>query len=204
MKVYQEITIIPDDDNAPYFLWSKLYNQLHIALADVANTHGIRTIGVAFPNYRYVERDGKTFATLGSRLRIFAPSRDELEKLNLAKWLDRLKDYVHIKAIADVGDKATGYVVVERQQRPHLEKQAKRFAEFKNLTLDQALEHCLAHKKQPKAYPFIELFSQTNQVPYRLYIKQTVVDKTVDGEFTVYGMHNQGGAMTDKATVPHW
>ena len=102
MKVYQEITIIPDDDNAPYFLWSKLYNQLHIALADVANTHGIRTIGVAFPNYRYVERDGKTFATLGSRLRIFAPSCDELEKLNLAKWLDRLTDYVHIKAIADL------------------------------------------------------------------------------------------------------
>ena len=204
MKVYQEITIIPDDDNAPYFLWSKLYNQLHIALADVANTHGIRTIGVAFPNYRYVERDGKTFATLGSRLRIFAPSCDELEKLNLAKWLDRLTDYVHIKAIADVGERATGTVVVERYRYRDLVKQVERFARFKNLTVEQALEHCLAYKKQPRTYPFIELFSQTNQVPYRLYIKQTVVDKTVDGEFTVYGMHNQGGAMTDKATVPHW
>ncbi len=204
MKVYQEITIIPDDDNAPYFLWSKLYNQLHIALADVANTHGIRTIGVAFPNYRYVERDGKTFATLGSRLRIFAPSCDELEKLNLAKWLDRLTDYVHIKAIADVGERATGNVVVERYRYQDLGKQVERFARFKNLTVEQALEHCLAYKKQPRTYPFIELFSQTNQVPYRLYIKQTVVDKTVDGEFTVYGMHNQGGAMTDKATVPHW
>ena len=204
MKVYQEITIIPDDDKAPYFLWSKLYNQLHIALADVANTHGIRTIGVAFPNYRYVERDGKTFATLGSRLRIFAPSCDELEKLNLAKWLDRLTDYVHIKAIADVGERATGNVVVERYRYQDLGKQVERFARFKNLTVEQALEHCLAYKKQPRTYPFIELFSQTNQVPYRLYIKQTVVDKTVDGEFTVYGMHNQGGAMTDKATVPHW
>ena len=204
MKVYQEITIIPDDDNAPYFLWSKLYNQLHIALADVANTHGIRTIGVAFPNYRYVERDGKAFATLGSRLRIFAPSCDELEKLNLAKWLDRLTDYVHIKAIADVGERATGNVVVERYRYQDLGKQVERFARFKNLTVEQALEHCLAYKKQPRTYPFIELFSQTNQVPYRLYIKQTVVDKTVDGEFTVYGMHNQGGAMTDKATVPHW
>ena len=204
MKVYQEITIIPDDDNAPYFLWSKLYNQLHIALADVANTHGIRTIGVAFPNYRYVERDGKTFATLGSRWRIFAPSCDELEKLNLAKCLDRLTDYVHIKAIADVGERATGNVVVERYRYQDLGKQVERFARFKNLTVEQALEHCLAYKKQPRTYPFIELFSQTNQVPYRLYIKQTVVDKTVDGEFTVYGMHNQGGAMTDKATVPHW
>lgn len=204
MKVYQEITLIPSDDIPPYAIWSKLYNQLHIALADVANTYGIRTIGVSFPNYRYVERHGKEFATLGNRLRVFAPSRETLQKLDLAKWLDSLTDYVHIKAISDVGDKATGYVVVERYRNTDIQKQAERFADFKNLTVEQALEHCLAHKKQPKAYPFIELFSQTNQVPYRIYVKQTVMDRAVDGEFTVYGMHNQSGIITDKATVPYW
>ena len=48
---FQEITLIPDPDIAPYFIWSKLFNQLHIALADVKNKHNIDSIGVSFPDY---------------------------------------------------------------------------------------------------------------------------------------------------------
>jgi len=32
MKVYQEITIIKTPEISPYFIWSKLYTQLHLAL----------------------------------------------------------------------------------------------------------------------------------------------------------------------------
>ena len=88
MKYYQEITLIADD--MPFFeLWSKIFTQLHIALADVKNSHGIDTIGVNFPNYQYTEKQGKTFATLGHKLRIFAPSEQALQTLNLDKWLAR-------------------------------------------------------------------------------------------------------------------
>ena len=41
MNFYQEITLIPDAEISPYFLWSKVYTQLHIALADVKNQHGV-------------------------------------------------------------------------------------------------------------------------------------------------------------------
>lgn len=201
MKFYQELTLIPNDEILPYFLWSKVYTQLHIALADVKNTHGIDGVGVSFPQYHYHhERD---YGTLGCRLRVFG-SRDDLQKLDLPKWLDRLSDYVHLKSIAEVDDKATGYMVVERYRYTSLEKQAERFAQFKNISFEQALTHCQTHKRQPQNYPFIELFSQTNQVPYRLYIKQTAVNHAVNGNFSVYGMNNQGGQLTEKTTVPHW
>lgn len=202
MKFYQELTLIPSDDIPPYAVWSKVYNQLHIALAELANTHGITSIGVAFPNYRYSEKFDN--GTLGARLRVFAPTFEALENLDLARWLDRLTDYIHLKSIAEVGDKATAHVVVERYRFADPKKQAERFAQLKNISFEQALEHCLTHKKQPKNYPFIELFSQTNQIPYRLYVRQTKVDRAVVGAFSVYGMHNQGGQVAEKATVPHW
>ena len=51
MKYYQELTLIADD--MPFFeLWSKIFTQVHIALADVKNNHSIDSIGVNFPNYQ--------------------------------------------------------------------------------------------------------------------------------------------------------
>ena len=50
MNFYQEITLIPDAEISPYFLWSKVYTQLHIALAHVKNQHGVDGIGISFPN----------------------------------------------------------------------------------------------------------------------------------------------------------
>lgn len=202
MKYYQELTIIPNDDIAPYVIWSKLYTQLHIALADIKNTHGISGIGVSFPNYRYHEKYGKGFGTLGNKLRVFADSEASLALLDLPKWLDRLSDYVHIKRIDEVGDKATGQVVVVRYRMLDVVKKAQRFAEFKGISFKDALEHCLEHKTQPKPHPFIALKSQTNGNPYRLTIWQYPTDEMVAGKFNSYGTNNMSSP--NKATVPHW
>ena len=59
---YQEITILTDPEISPYFIWSKLYTQLHIALADLHNKQGIDSIGVSFPNYKFEKKGEKTFA----------------------------------------------------------------------------------------------------------------------------------------------
>ncbi|WP_341461706.1 type I-F CRISPR-associated endoribonuclease Cas6/Csy4, partial [Moraxella osloensis] len=40
MKFYQELTIIPEPEISPYVVWSQIFTQLHIALADVKNSHG--------------------------------------------------------------------------------------------------------------------------------------------------------------------
>ena len=57
---YCELTIIPDPDIAPYFIWSKLFTQLHIALAEMKNKHDIESIGVSFPDYHYDDKKEKS------------------------------------------------------------------------------------------------------------------------------------------------
>ena len=49
MKFYQEITLIDQAEISPYFIWSKLYAQLHIALAEQKNIEDKVSIGVSFP-----------------------------------------------------------------------------------------------------------------------------------------------------------
>lgn len=199
MKYYQELTLI-NSEKPFYEIWSSIYQQLHIALADIKNTHGIDNIGISFPNYRYEEKNGKTFATLGDKLRIFAQNKEALEQLNLNKWLERLIDYVHIKTICEVGNQAISHVVVKRYRYQNIEKKAKKFAKFKEISFEEALKHCQTYKQPLKHYPFINLKSETTQNPYKLAICQEVVDVPVVGTFNTYGINN----FSNNVSVPHW
>lgn len=188
MKFYQELTLLPDEENDLYFLWSKIYTQIHIALADRQNKYGNQTIGVSFPQYRC----GKDFGTLGAKLRVLAPSEDELNQLNLVQWLGRLGDYVHLKSVQAVPQHHR-HAIFKRHRPKDLQKVAQRFARFKGIDFDTALIHCQNHKAKPQNYPFIELVSETskkeNKDPnFRLYIAKQAVETAVSGEFGAYGL----------------
>lgn len=199
MKFYQELTIIPEPEIPLYDMWTRVFTQIHIALVDVKNTQGIDTIGISFPNYQYNEKSGKTFATLGYKLRVFTPSEDELHALDLAKWLARLVDYVHLKSIQPVPDKHS-YVIVRRYRHEDIKKVATRFARFKNIDYEMALTHCQTYKQLAKTYPFIALTSETTKVGYRLLIWQQSASEAIAGKFNTYGINGMKG----KVTVPHW
>ena len=199
MNYYQEVTLI-EGDKKLYELWSDVYNQIHIALAEAKNEHNIDTIGVSFPNYRYEEKGDKVFASLGDKLRVFAPSQKDLKTLNLDKWLERLTDYVHVKRISEVSDKAKEHIVVRRYRHKNVLKQAEAFAEHKGITLEAALIHCAKHKQDNKPYPYINLRSISNNQPYALSIIQEMADNETQGSFNSYGINNAA----DKVTVPHW
>ncbi|WP_019671929.1 type I-F CRISPR-associated endoribonuclease Cas6/Csy4 [Psychrobacter lutiphocae] len=198
MKYYQELTILPDPEISGYFIWSKLYNQLHIALADIKNTHKIETIGVSFPDYYFDSKNGKS-SKLGNKLRVFAPNKEGLENLNLNKWLERLTDYVHIKPIKDVPDKIEGYLSVHRYRFKPVEIQARSLAKKLGISLDDAMA-TIAKRKPEKPVPYIRLMSETNKSPYMLKVLQQPADKPTLGEFNTYGMNG----MSDNITVPHW
>ena len=203
MKFYQEFTLI--NGNKPlYVIWSELYRQLHIALADLKNQHGIERIGVSFPEYRYEEKDNQhgkstTFATLGGKLRVFAPEQTDLLLLDLPTWLERLNDYVHMSSIKEVGN-VTSHLIVKRYRYKSLEKKAQDYAVLKNINFDAALAHVKQYRQMPKHYPFIHLKSQTNQSEYKLSVWQEVADEENLGSFNTYGMNN----MSNMVTVPHW
>lgn len=183
MKFYQEITLIPDDEIAPYFLWSKVYTQIHIALAHAKNEYQLTGFGVSFPQYRF----DKKGATLGLKLRVFAETEEELGQLNLANWLERLSDYLHLKSVQAV-PKNCRYAIFKRHHAKNLQKVAQNFAEFKGIDFQAALKHCETHKAQPKNYPFIELKSETTGQNFRLSIAKETASTSASGEFSSYGL----------------
>lgn len=196
---FQEITIIPDPDIAPYFIWSKLFTQLHIALADIKNNHGIDSIGVSFPDYHYDNKNEKS-SKLGLKLRVFAPRQKDLETLNLDHWLARLTDYMHVKGIKDVPtDKITDYVSVHRYRFKPIETQVDSLAKKMKISNDEAMA-IVAKRKAELKLPFIRMYSESNKTHYPLQILQHPCDEKVMGNFNVYGMNG----MTGHVTVPQW
>lgn len=221
MRFYQEITLIKTPEISPYFIWSKLYTQLHLALVEQQNLDKMVNIGVSFPEYAYQEKEGKEFASLGTKLRIFASSEQELQKLNLNKWLDRLMDYVHIKSIRPIPSNANSYLLVkryrvttnlERLTRRFMRRESKRtgreisfeeaqkiqnlrFLEEKKVTLEKAK----AHYTNPlvKDLPFVKIKSLSGEQEFSLLINQQPVDQQQQGSFSTYGL-------SSKATVPNW
>lgn len=196
---YQEITIIPDPEIAPYFIWSKLFTQLHIGLADVKNKHDVDGIGVSFPDYHYDDKKEQS-SKLGLKLRVFAPNQKDLETLNLNDWLSRLTDYVHIKGIKDVpADKITGHVSVQRYRFKPIAVQAQTLANKLQVSYEEAMT--IVDKRKPEmALPFIQMRSQTNNSNYRLKVLQLPCDNPKAGSFNVYGINGR----SDTVTVPQW
>lgn len=220
MNYYQELTVIKSPDISPYFIWSKLYTQVHLALVEQAKaTYGEQAeksdIGVSFPEYACFEKNGETIAILGSKLRVFAKTEAELQRLNLNKWCERLLDYVHIKTIAEVGHKAKSHVLVKRfRQEKNLDPKTQNFAqkcgkpfeEVKASRIDNiakkydiSLEEARRRYEAPvlEKRPFIKMKSLNNKSFFSLEIEQIVMDKPQQGTFNTYGLSTQ-------ASVPHW
>lgn len=59
MHHYIELTLIKDSEISPYFIWSKLYTQLHLAFVEQKDANEQIPYGVSFPEYKSVEVKGK-------------------------------------------------------------------------------------------------------------------------------------------------
>lgn len=221
MKYFIELTLIEDSKYSLYEVWSKLYMQVHLAFVEQQNPDETVNFGVSFPDYRFQEECDKSFGYLGDKLRVFASTEQELEQLNLHKWLNRLADYVHIKSIKPVPEKIDSYLQVnryrsvtnlERLTRRFMQRESKRlgrqlsfeeaqalqnqrFAKEQKVSLQEAEKHYLSPKV--KAFPFIKLKSESTQKEFSLQIEQQAVSEKKEGSFSTYGFSSH-------ATVPHW
>lgn len=223
MRFHQEITIIKTPDISPYFIWSKLYIQLHLALVEQQNLDKTVDIGVSFPEYHCFEKDNKTISVLGSKLRVFANNQVALEQLNLSHWLSRLADYVHITSVKEVPSHVSEYLQVaryrpnlnmERLTRRFMRRESKRtgreisFEEAQEIQnqrfVDKAegeisLEAAKSHYSDPevKDLPYIKMKSLSGEREFSLLINQQPVEQQQQGGFSTYGL-------SSKATVPNW
>lgn len=194
MSFYQEITLIDHVEISPYFIWSKVYGQLHIAFAEHKNNEDKVPFGVAFPQYFYDEAKKK--GSLGKKVRIFAPTKQALEDLNLKLWLVRLLDYVHIQSIKEVPKNVSQYAIYKRKQMKGTNRVQKEIAGYaaeharrNNVSLDEAIKLYQHMAVRETHLPFIQMLSLTSDQRFKLFIEKQVVDENLSGSlFTTYGL----------------
>ena len=197
MKVYQEITLLPDAETGIYFLWQKIFQQIHLALVNIKNADEKVSVGISFPEY--VNSADISEKLLGSKLRLFAETNEELEKLDIEKYLARFSDYVHItKARLIPQNRILGYAVFSRWSVDlNPERLARRYAKRNNISFEEALDHYKNFKEKDKP-PYIQLKSLSGKRDFRLYISKKEVQQPQSGLFTCYGL-----SLSDSyATVP--
>lgn len=184
MKYYLDITLIPNEEVPLYFLWEKLYRQLHLALVERLE-NGKSKVGVAFPRY------DKEEPSLCNRLRLLTLEQSDLEALNLDKYFIRLKDYVHWTGIKEVPiDKITGYAFFKREQvKSNHERLARRRASKMGISDKQAIAFFEGKQERQSRAPFIYMNSQTNSRRYPLFIVMEETDvKPKVAAFSSYGL----------------
>ncbi|HRN45733.1 MAG TPA: type I-F CRISPR-associated endoribonuclease Cas6/Csy4 [Flavobacterium sp.] len=195
MKFYQEITLIDQAEISPYFIWSKLYAQLHIALAEQKNIEDKVSIGVSFPQYIYEEKgdDEKSKVNLGKKLRLFSESESDLKKLDLRKWLERLEDYVHITSIREVPSDIKSYTIYKRKQvKTNAQRLARHRVKRGDIGFDEALVR-YSNVVTKTNFPYIEMKSlstsdQQSEKRFKLFIEKQPAEKTETQVFSTYGL----------------
>jgi CRISPR-associated endonuclease Csy4 len=136
MHYYQEMTLLPNPEVNIHFLWSKVFQQIHLGLVEMQNVDRHIPIGLSFPRYVLSERGGY----MGNRFRLFAPDESALAQFDAVKWLTRLSDYVHCTGIRTVPEKLAGYATYKRvQPKTNPERLARRFAKRHGIGLNSAL-----------------------------------------------------------------
>ena len=146
MKFYQEIIIIPNHEIDKNFILARLFFLTHLGLVEVAkigNNPNKSNIAIGFPDYQYSENidtkkdEGNKNTNnknpvkngFGSRVRLFAKNREDLENFNATSRFSAIIDYVKITEILEVSaSKINSYAVFMRhQEKTNLQKLSKRY-----------------------------------------------------------------------------
>lgn len=207
MKYYQEINAIKGTGINENVILSDICGIIHnvLGLDDSIN------VGISFPKYSYNSR--RDTSTLGCTMRVFANTKEELEKLGLQSRLEALDDYINLSGIELVGDKATHYEVYTRCRQKNVQKKAEKlynhylkkhgeqklvecFGDFQGV-----VEHCEKTNTKFKRLPFITAVSNSNGEPYIIKLKRRPVDKPS----RTFKFNNFGISVgSSPSTVPAW
>ena len=185
INFYQELSLLPQEEIPIHFLWSKLFQQIHLGLVEIQNDQGQIPIGASFPEYVI----GEKYNLLGSKLRLLAGDEETLNRFNAAHRLSRLSDYVHCTGIRPVPKKLMGYATYQREQpKTGSERLARRYAKRHHESYDKALERYSNMTHKTIASPYIRLKSLSGDREFCLWIKKTEAEALSGGVFSSYGL----------------
>lgn len=185
MKFYLEITLLPNPEVGINFLWSKVFQQIHLGLVEAQDQQGRIPIGVSFPEYV----SGEKYSVLGGKLRLLAPDEASLNRFNAPQWLSRLSDYVHCTGIRPVPEKIRGYAIYHREQPKTSSKRlARRHAKRHHVDYEAALARYSSMTDKTITTPYIRLKSLSGDQEFCLWIKKSEVQEASGTTFSSYGL----------------
>lgn len=195
MKFYQEITLIDQAEISHYFIWSKLYSQLHLAFAEQKDADDKVNIGVSFPQYIFEEKaeNQKAKINLGRKLRLFTQSGEDFKKLDIRKWLERLEDYVHISSIREVPSDIKSYAIYKRKQvKTNAQRLARHRVKRGDIGFDEALAR-YSNVVTTTDLPYIEMQSlstsdEQSKKRFKLFIEKLPAEQSEIQVFSTYGL----------------
>lgn len=187
MKYYIDIKLLSSVEIGLGFLWKKVYQQIHLALVEAKN----EKIGLSFPEY------GTKIFPMGSELRLFAPSENDLKLLKLDEWLDRLKDYCALGEIRETPSIKSHVSFLRKQVKYHDDvlKRAAHQAARRGISIEEALVHFSGYKEQKNSLPFIQVKSLSTEQELKFFIEKVEEKEEVAGIFNTFGL-------SKTATVP--
>ena len=194
MKYYLEIKLLKQAEISMYFIWSKVFKQLHLAFVECKDQDDKIPIGISFPDYMFDSE--KEFGMLGSKIRLFADDKMALIKLDLSKWLNRLQDYLQLSDIQEVPQNMVKeYAVFSRKQiKSNPERLARRRAKKdSSISFQEALKRY--QKSDSTNLPYIQVNSLSSSNSFRLFVERKISETENQGYFSCYGLSNN-------ATVP--
>ncbi len=184
MWFFQDVILQPTEDISTSFLWSRVYRQIHLALASSKDEHGMIRCGVAFPGY------SDATPTLGRTLRLLALEESDLQRLNLIDALKRFTpDYVKVKSIRPVPVRSCKGFVTYRRYQPEATttQKARRYAKRHNISIEEA-QKLFPTPVNETHYPYIQLESMTNHHRFSLFIQKKEADEHPCEGFSAYGL----------------
>ena len=185
MNYYQDLSLLAQEEINIHFLWSKIFQQIHLGLVEMQDEQGRVPIGLSFPEYI----TGQKYSLLGGKLRLLAKDEATLRQFNATKWLSRLSDYVHCTSIRPVPEKLIGHAIYQREQpKTNKERLARRYAKRHDVDYDAALKCYSEMAHQSITTPFIRLKSLSGGNEFCLWIKKTVVTEPSGMAFSSYGL----------------
>lgn len=197
MSYYQEVRLIPDEEVGMSFLWTKVYTQVHLALAEYTNSQNASDIGISFPEYHHDTKSVKQ-SNLGRCFHLIADDMNALSKLDLRKWLKRYEDYAPLSEIMSNKTIESHAVFTRFQPRNQasLRRTLKRRIEKNGESEKDTLTNIEKLSIKKSTLPSIHLDSLTTNQEYRLFIKKTEVDtESSEKAFTTYGLSKNGSTV---------
>ncbi|ABM03218.1 CRISPR-associated protein, Csy4 family [Psychromonas ingrahamii 37] len=183
MKYYLDITLLPDIEIPLGFIWQKVFQQVHIALADNKVGENESDIALSLPNY------GDKAFPLGNKLRLFSVSEQALERLAITKWLKRFTDHTHITSVKAVPESANEYACFTRKQfNTNISRLARRRAKRHMETFEKALQYYDNFAEEQTKLPFMNIKSLTNNAQFRIFIERSITKIPKQGTFNCYGL----------------